>query len=273
MHSFQGDDNTKTISILNQHIDDEDGVYRIQYGDKVVSITIPTDVFDEDTMCRPYLLIPKLPSIFQGAWTRARITRAATNELEVTTSTDQLPSIESVWHPEQIDVLSLKHVKYHRSGVHQVHYDGGKVVVAKTAQFDWDIPRLESETRVYHMLDQYERQNPNKCRITPRVLGHLTEGGRVMGILLEKLEGRFASIDDLTACEEVLRKFHAVGLIHGDVNRYNFIVDDSDGSVKIIDFEHAEDFDDAGAKSELESLTSQLSEETGRGGPPIVTSE
>lgn len=49
------------ISILNQHIDDEDGVYRVRFGDKVGYITIATDVFDDYTLCRPWLLIPRLP--------------------------------------------------------------------------------------------------------------------------------------------------------------------------------------------------------------------
>lgn len=44
------------ISILNQRIDDEDGVYRVRFGDKVGYITIATDVFDDYTLCRPHLM-------------------------------------------------------------------------------------------------------------------------------------------------------------------------------------------------------------------------
>lgn len=62
-------------------------------------------------------------------------------------------------------------------------------------------------------------------RIVPRVLGHLTEVGRVMGILLERLDGEFASADDLPACSSTIRRLHEIGLVHGNVNRYNFIVD------------------------------------------------
>jgi serine/threonine-protein kinase RIO1 len=58
-----------------------------------------------------------------------------------------------------------------------------------------------------------------------------------------------------------------MGLIHGDVNRHNFIVDRSNGHVRMIDFEHAGNFDEKQARLELESLASHLVEETGRGGP------
>ncbi|KAH9214491.1 hypothetical protein DL95DRAFT_389461, partial [Leptodontidium sp. 2 PMI_412] len=49
------------IEILNQLIDDEQGIYRVRAGHRVHYVTIPTSTFDEDTMCRPYLLIPQLP--------------------------------------------------------------------------------------------------------------------------------------------------------------------------------------------------------------------
>jgi len=64
-----------TISILNQIINDEEGAYRVRVGDKVGYLTISTDVFDEDTVCRPYLLIPKLPEFPKDEWTRIKIVR------------------------------------------------------------------------------------------------------------------------------------------------------------------------------------------------------
>lgn len=48
-----------------------------------------------------------------------------------------------------------------------------------------------------------------------------------MGMLLERLEGVVPSIDDLSACEEALCRFHRTGMIHGDVNRHNFLLDRS----------------------------------------------
>lgn len=51
-----------------------------------------------------------------------------------------------------------------------------------------------------------------------------------------KVDGHRASIKDSSQYEEILGRFHRLGLIHGDVNRYNFIIGQS--WVKIIDFKH-----------------------------------
>ena len=102
------------------------------------------------------------------------------------------------------------------------------------------------------------------------MLGHLTENGRIIGLLLENIDGTFASSENLMDCERTLRSLHGIGLIHGDVNRYNFLVDTSSSKVKMVDFEYAEGFEQTTARLELESLSSELSEQTGRGGPAIA---
>jgi tRNA A-37 threonylcarbamoyl transferase component Bud32 len=94
-----------------------------------------------------------------------------------------------------------------------------------------------------------------------------------MGILLERLEGDFALVEDLPACANALRRLHKIGLVHGDVNRYNFVVDKQSKSVRMVDFEYvaALEVDEAAAELELESLASELTEETGRGGSVILS--
>jgi hypothetical protein len=97
-----------TISILNQLIDDTDGDYRVRFGDRVGYLTILTNVFDEDTTCRPYLLTPQLPRLPEDSWTRMKITRSSADApLHITTTNDPLPEVEIVWHPQKIDVLAL----------------------------------------------------------------------------------------------------------------------------------------------------------------------
>ena len=59
-------------------------------------------------------------------------------------------------------------------------------------------------------------------------------------------------------------------MVHGDVNRYNFIIDRGSGCVRVVDFEHVENFEEEKARRELESLEAELSEETGRGQPLIL---
>ncbi|KXT08084.1 hypothetical protein AC579_10449 [Pseudocercospora musae] len=256
----------QSIVVLNQHIDEEDAVYRMMVGEAVGYVMMPANLFDEDTMCRPYLLIPRLPRLPPGPWTRVQISRKSQHgPLEVNATNDPLPAVESTWHQQRIDVLGLPKIKDYRSNVYEVVYQG-EPAIAKIAAFDWDLQRIDRETWAYSVLDRYQRQNSQSCRIAARFLGHLTENDRVMGILLEKLEGQYASVGRLEACEEALRSFHKMGLVHGDVNRYNFIVAKNSGRVKLVDFEHAENFDEGKAHKEIESLASELSEQSGRGG-------
>ena len=186
--------------------------------------------------------------------------------LKVIATNHPLPEIETVWHPDKVDVLSLRQIKRHRSNVHEVLY-GEIPAISKIAAFDWQIPQLERETWAYSVLDQHQRPVSGEPTISPRVLGHLTERGRVMGILLERLDGDFASADDLPECSNALRRLHEIGMTHGDVNRYNFIVDRRSRHVSMVDFEHAAALDEETAKTELQSLASMLEEGTGRGGP------
>ncbi|KAM5345887.1 hypothetical protein ACJ41O_011748 [Fusarium nematophilum] len=256
------------IEVLSQLIDDEDGHYRLRVGRRVHYLTIPTDVFDDDTMCRPYLLIPKLPALPDSPWTTMRISRDENGSLTSTISNDPLREIQTTWHETRIDILSLQKTRRFRSGVHEVQCNGSPAI-AKIACFEWDVRRIERETWAYSVLARHQSQHPDEPPIAPNFLGHLTEDGRVMGILLQKVEGKSACIDDLADCEALLRRVHGLGLVHGDVNRYNFVVDRVAGGMRLVDFEHAEEFDEALAKEELLSLPVELVEDAGRGSTVI----
>lgn len=87
-----------------------------------------------------------------------------------------------------------------------------------------------------------------------------------MGFVLEKVEGRLATIEDLSCCRSVLQRLHDHGLVHGDINKYNFIVQNN--TVRLIDFERSQICPGDGRSMQVEmmSLYDQLMEETGRGG-------
>jgi len=130
-------------------------------------------------------------------------------------------------------------------------------VIAKIARFEWELPRIEQETRAYQLLDG--------SGLAPRFLAHVHENGRIVGFLLEKIEGRSASFQDLSVCETALRKLHELGLAHGDVNRYNFLV--TEEGVKLLDFERLqENASPESMSKELENLCAELVDESGRGG-------
>ncbi|KAH6716144.1 alpha-galactosidase A [Leptodontidium sp. MPI-SDFR-AT-0119] len=257
------------IEVLSQEINEDFGFYRIRAGQRVHYVTIATDVFDEDAMCRPHLLIPQLPDFPDKNWTIMEVSRKSDGSLTFDLSFEALPAVKTIWHPKTIDVLSLEKVKRHRSGVHEVLFSG-LPAICKTACFGWQIPRIEHETYTYSVIEEY--REPGDPVIAPAFLGHVTENGRVIGMLLEKLEGDFASMDDLPVCREALENFHHMNMVHGDVNRYNFILDRSKEpvQVRLVDFEYAEPYEESKALEELRSLSSELAETTGRGGSVVV---
>lgn len=148
----------------------------------------------------------------------------------------------------------------------------GRPAVAKIASFEWQIPDLTRETWAYHVLEFGRNANDP---IAPPFLGHLIENGRVMGFLMGKVEGRAACPDDIARCEALVKRLHnleGLGLTHGDLNRFNFIVEDRiGGRVWLFDFEYAQDYDKEAAKAEIRSLASELAETTRRGGRLATT--
>lgn len=259
------------LEVLSQLIDDEDGHYRLRIGRRVHYLTIPSGVYDDDTMCRPYLLIPALPALPDSSWTTMTISRDDNGSLVSTASTNPLPEIRTAWHEQHVDVLSLGRRKRLRSGVHEVEFNGAPAIV-KIACFEWDVPRIEHETWAYSVIARHRRQHPEGPPIAPDFIAHVTENGRIMGLLLQKVDGEPACTDDLPDCEALVRRLHGLGLIHGDVKRYNFLVDRaSEGAgARLVDFEHVEGFDDERARQELLSLPAELAEETGRGSTVLL---
>ena len=112
----------------------------------------------------------------------------------------------------------------------------------------------------------------------PRLLGHLTEGknGRVIRFLLEFIpRARFAGPGDLKACQKALGKLHGLGILHGDVNRYNFLVqgEGEEKRVTMIDFDGVGRVNDLDAlRAEFESLSEGLADDSGLGGVEVEES-
>ncbi|KAK0109665.1 hypothetical protein ONS95_002346 [Cadophora gregata] len=228
---------------------DTESEYRIQVNDQVKYVVVQPGIYDlDDVLSFPPALLDSLPPFPPGHWT----------SLKVYLGTDGKPTYTTSSSPLKEETGRFG------ASVRLVERDGQELV-AKIARFDFEIGYVENETRVYEKLEKDRIMNPELETIFPAFLGHLVENERPMGILLEKLEGRRAGIEDLPACEAVVRRLHSVGVIHGDVNRHNFLVDEQSGVVHLIDFENAKDYDAVKAEEEIASLKSQLVEDTGRG--------
>ena len=96
-------------------------------------------------------------------------------------------------------------------------------------------------------------------------LGLLTEEGRIIGFIIERLtDAHHASPTELRLCQVALSKLHNLGILHGDVNKHNFLV--KDGRAILIDFECARATEDKSAlREEMECLLDELGDTSGRG--------
>ncbi|GAD96249.1 conserved hypothetical protein [Paecilomyces variotii No. 5] len=111
----------------------------------------------------------------------------------------QFPSVRNQWHKTRVDYLDLLIGNKLRTGIYDVkcpQFD--TVVIAKFARFEWEIQYLENETTAYQWIDGHQ--------IGPQFLGYLTEDGRVIGFLMERMSNaRHAGPSDLAASQQTVQ--------------------------------------------------------------------
>jgi predicted Ser/Thr protein kinase len=212
----------------------------------------------------PLSSLPKFPE--DHTWNVAYVNRdPSSGEVAMKLQQRTFIGITDLWHPVLVDCLDLKRIKQFTATTYEATYSGDEplatmnspAVIAKVARFEWELPRLSQETLIYKSLED--------TGLAPRFIGHVHEHGRVIGFMLEKLEGREANINDLSSCQSALQHLHDIGILHGDANRYNFIIQDD--KARLIDFEKSQLCHGATAymRAEMESLSDELVEDTGRG--------
>jgi len=77
--------------------------------------------------------------------------------------------------------------------------------------------------------------------------------------MTEELKGRHGSIGDR---QQVVKRLHSLGIIHGDLNRHNFIV--TTAGVRLIDFENGRrNGSQEAMDKEYNEIAEQLMERTG----------
>lgn len=243
------------------------GEYRFLVAGKHVKyVVIDGNVVPQEDRAFGPALIPQLPKFPPGNWNDGHISKDQVSGEAAFTYAEhvQLEGIQHQWHPRVIDHLELTKVGWLRPNIHRVKHTcfGDTIVVAKFAEFPWQIPFFESETTAYSWLEGNG--------IGPKFLGHLAEEGRIFGFLIEDIgDAPTATIHDLAICEQSLRQLHDLGIKHGDINKHNFVI--KEGQAVLIDFERAEKCSDgAELKSEMLALPEALSDTSCRGGigPP-----
>ncbi len=254
------------LAVLVDVDDKEDGEYRFLVdGQHVKYVTVAPGVLPKDDRTFAPVLIPLLPPFPLGDWNEGHISQDAQAGRLVFSSVKKslLPGVKNVWHPTLIDHLELNKLDRLRQNLQKVaHRSFDRPILAKFAEFPWQIPYLEAETTAYKWIDG--------TGIGPKFLGHVTEEGRVIGFLMEYIEdAQTATPADLGACQRALSRLYALGIKHGDINKYNFVVRGG-GEVVLIDFEAAERNK---TREELDLEYSRLDDElkdlSGRGGVEV----
>ena len=256
-------DERLNIRVLQCEADDsEDSHFRFLVdGKNVKYVSIAPGLFSVDDLIWNRMLLPHLPPFPAGDWNVGHIAQSKTTDAPcfAWTRKDPLPTIQNCWHPTSVDHSELQFGQRVRSNVFVVtspRFD--RPVVAKFACFLWEVHYFERECTAYEWLVGQD--------IGPRFLGLLTEEGRAYGFLMDRIENaRHATPDDLHMCQEALSRLHGLNILHGDLNKHNFLI--KDNQAILIDFEYAERTTDQSAlQEEMNRLPEVLADMSGNGG-------
>jgi hypothetical protein len=104
----------------------------------------------------------------------------------------------------------------------------------KIAPFSYQLRYLRQEVTLYQYL------LCENLPFGPELLGYVYEEtpDRVIGFLCQAIRGRHPLVADYDICMNALEGFHAKGIHHGDVNRFNILIT-PDNEVVFIDFENS----------------------------------
>jgi thiamine kinase-like enzyme len=160
-----------------------------------------------------------------------------------------------------LNLLDLTTVSRISDRVSRVEYNG-ETWILKIARFRHEIPALHREISVYSTLTL------NAFPLAPKFIGFAYEEtkARIVGFLMEDISGHHPDIHDLRDCMKTVHRLHTYGIVHGDLNRYNFLM--TEDGAKIFDFEVSvaqTNVDPAAAEEELNLLAIRLEDESGTG--------
>ncbi|KAG6176324.1 hypothetical protein E4U27_005273 [Claviceps purpurea] len=255
--------------------DTDDSYYRVLVDGRHVKyvITAPGTFCgcDKDNRTfEPVLLGEIFPPFPIGDWNKGHVARDPVTGQVTFIGTERvlLDEVRSGWQTVKFDELEFSRQDRLRHRVYVATHpriNGGGPVLMKIANWPRELDRIETEIAVYQRIcDQ---------GVGPKFLGHVTEGpdGRVIGFITEWLGGaRSAEPRDLDDCRKALARLHQLGIKHGDINKYNFLVREGH-EVALIDFEVSKlDCSHDELEEEMNALKDRLESTDPRGGSFVV---
>ncbi len=243
--------------VLSIDLGDKDDLYRICRGKRVVYVSIqapsiipPQDKTESSKALTHMRKVPKWDQDWQT--------------LTVAKRDDEMLCFENLFLPhrlpknallvpchENFNIMNLQPVKRISHRVSLARQDRNLYCV-KIARFNHELVYMKREVWAYKMLVK------SGLTIAPKFHGYVYEEhpDRIIGFLMEIIDGRHADVEDLEPCRKVVQQMHGLGLIHGDLNKYNFIV--TENGVKLVDFEASEFADEGTREHELDGLAGYL---------------
>ena len=259
-----------SLRLLQAEVDpgEDDSYLRLLHNNKHIKyVTIAAGLYNSHDMCfGPVITALLEPLLPPGVWNYGYINRNPETGFPHFAEVAQkdFPSVSASWHPTKIDYLDLVLGQKLMPGVHDATCPQIETpMVAKFACWDWEIGFMDDECTAYQWIEGHD--------IGPKFLGHITEEGRVIGFLIERVadndgDARHATPADLEACLETLNKLHDLGILHGDLVKYNILI--TSKGATLIDFSTAQKCDDASAfEKEKESLKTRLCSDSNLGRP------
>lgn len=191
-------------------------------GASIKYLTVEPGLWKSDDMCYGPTFVTLLPELPPGDWNDGLITKDANGQPHfASVKSTKFSAVQNTWHDTFIEYTDLSIGKRLERDVYEVKCPSfDDIIIAKLARFDWEIFYMEFETTAYQWISGHD--------IAPRFLGHLTEHGRVIGFLMERItNARQAGVEDLETCKEVLSRLHGLGVCHGLPSYFNFLISDS----------------------------------------------
>ncbi|RKU49319.1 hypothetical protein DL546_009839 [Coniochaeta pulveracea] len=258
--------------VLNVECGQDDILYRIQKacGDKkrVVYVTVTNaDAIPEDDRTYGPSAIAQLRKLkeWNDSWTTLLVHKNDDKGIwcqKDISRPDTVPQ-ETLRKAYPIhDIFSLSVTREVKSRVSEVFYDG-QIAFLKIARFSHEIPWVIQELRAYHALAE--------STLAPKLIAYVSEPSpdRVIGFLVQRIDGRNAELNDLEPCRQALDQLHC-HLIHGDPCKYNIFI--TPEGPKFIDFEDSiligtERWNTTLRDEEKQVLATKLADTSGAGRP------
>jgi serine/threonine protein kinase len=261
---------SSSLRLLQAEVDsgEENSYLRLLHNRKYVKyVTIAAGLYESHDMCfEPVITALLEPLLPPGIWNYGYVNKNPETGLPhfAKFAQKQLRGVTALWHPTMVDHLDIVHGEKLVQGVCDATCSRfATPLVAKFACWEWEIEYMNDECAAYQWIEGHN--------IGPKFLGHIIEEGRVIGFLMERVtdgagDARHATPADLGACSQALAKLHKLGILHGDINKYNMLV--TSKGVTLVDFCTARKCEDASAfDKEMQSLEVRLRSDSRLGKP------